>query len=364
MATPEFSLQTGNRCSACHVNFQGSGMRNDFGRLFGKDIALINNKELGFTMMNNDHFLIEDLLALGGDVRYNSFRSHKSDDSQRKYFFMQAAFNTYLELSDWFNIHAQYNFGPKVFRGQQEWNAVAVIRPREDLPSLRFGFFEPAIGMRSPNHMNLDRQIASTNGIETLLAPNFAEYGVELNYESLEWLTSSIGIFKAESLSELQLFGGQSNLIDIKDNPSALLRVVFWPSNLIEGFNDSFIGATYFKNYNFNMLHTFVGIALLEDLFLQVKLTTTEKEDIRETFNYSTELRFSPIKGLYTYVRAEEGTTTLSLLPSNPKFKNKQAILGFNTLLIPNFELITEYRFLETEEYGSMRWMVQLHFYY
>ena len=47
----------------------------------------------------------------------------------------------------------------------------------------------------------LVRQIAGSDG-SPLIAPNYAEYGMEFNYNGIDWVTLTAGVFNAESLSE------------------------------------------------------------------------------------------------------------------------------------------------------------------
>ncbi|HPI19847.1 MAG TPA: hypothetical protein PKY56_05695, partial [Candidatus Kapabacteria bacterium] len=41
-SAPEFALWTGNKCTTCHLNQQGGGMRNEFGWSFPKDASLFS----------------------------------------------------------------------------------------------------------------------------------------------------------------------------------------------------------------------------------------------------------------------------------------------------------------------------------
>ena len=213
-ATPEFALWTDNRCSKCHVNLHGGGLRNEFGWNFSKDASMFTPTDLGIdsawkSIDKSKYSSFDSLFAWGMDFRMQTVRSHKTEDAVRRIFPMQASLYLSLNPLNWLSVDGQVNIAPKIFAGQQIWSAALNIKPDESLPSLKIGYFTPSLGLRNCDMTALDRRIASQDGTESFIAPDYAEYGMEMSYEGQDWFTAQIGMFDSKSLSELTLYGGQ-----------------------------------------------------------------------------------------------------------------------------------------------------------
>lgn len=368
-ATPELALYSGNRCSECHLNSAGSGMRSEFGWTFGKDITFLQPKDVGlekiYSIDKEDYSWFNGLLSFGRDFRYQSVRSHKSEDADRKYFPMQAAIYLGSEPFSWLQLEFGYNFGPKVYYGQQKWTASATIKPADWLPYIRFGRIEPSFGLKNCDMTMFDRRVASSYGSESLIPPAYYEYGAEIIYESIDWLTFIGGVYDAQSLREVLIYGDQIPLVKVQSNPSFMLKYIIWPTLGFDFLTGSYFGMSGFANGDFWMADWFAGASITEEVFLEAKVVFTDKEYARETLSYIGTLTYSPLSGIFVFIRGEHGETELMLNKDYPyTIKADQAVAGIRSMLLPYIEILAEYRYLSAEEFTSTRWALQLHLYY
>lgn len=369
-ATPELAVFSGNRCSECHIAHDGGGMRNEFGWIFGKDFSYLDRDFLSLGDLydladKDDYSYLDGLFAWGTDFRLSAIRSHKADDAKRRIIPMQAAFYINSQPIKQVTFEGAYNLGPKIFPGQVEWHASALIDISDEWPSLRIGYFQPAIGAKSCDMTSLDRRIAAMNGTETLIAPNYAEYGVELNYEGLDQLTVNAGVFDSWALSHLSLFGEKYSVVPVEHNPSFTARVIYWPDFAGEWFFFNMVGASAIVNGDFILTNIFARSAVTEEFLLSLEVAASNKKSLRSTMNFIGGVSYIPSPGLIFGVRAEHGTTTLT--PGDDiefDVEAGQIVFYANLILLPYLEIMPEYRYLSTEEYRSSRWALQLHLYY
>ncbi len=93
-AEPYLAYKNNLKCSACHVNPNGGGLRNSFGNIYGYN--QLSAKPLNFTSAQIGE--ISDYLRLGGNVRYNAEFSEDEQDTNSATFRMDSA-QVYLALS-------------------------------------------------------------------------------------------------------------------------------------------------------------------------------------------------------------------------------------------------------------------------
>jgi hypothetical protein len=367
-ATPELALWSGNRCSECHIDAQGSGMRNEFGWVFGKDASFFTPEELGlgslFDLDKKNYSIGNGWLALGTDFRIQTARSHKTDDAVRKVFPMQASLYANSNPYDWIMVEAKYNFGPKIFNGQTLWNASISLKPFDELPALRIGRFQPAMGLKDCDMTSLDRRVAAPDGTEVMISVDYAEYGIELVYESLDWLTINAGIFDSKMLREVTVFGGQEYIVGVEGNPTFNLRFLIWPSAYYFDLPDMYFGASTLINGKFIYNNAFAGIAITDEIHLYGKYANTNLPMSRYTCSYIAGMNYVPYKGVILGLRGEIGKTTYFFTGEEETLTTNQIVANAKILLLPYFEIIPEYRWLDTEEFHSLRWVLQMHLYY
>jgi len=283
-ATPEFSLWSGNKCSECHNSHQGGGSRTEFGFQFAKDASFFPAIDFPFLEDYEKNSIIDSTLYYGMDFRFQSTRSHKLKDAERKYYPMQASAYLTYHLFDGVYADAQYNIGPKIFTGQQAYAFYLMLKPFESLPYLKIGYFLPAIGLRDCDMTDLDRRAAVLDGSENLIAPDFAEWGIEAGYSPAEWLDIEIGMFDASSLSEVTILGDQLNLVT-GARPTFTSRMVFWLNNMFEELPQTYLGGSNLVNDLFVINTAFMGFAPFDDWLFQFKAEFRICSGIKKTGN-------------------------------------------------------------------------------
>lgn len=366
-ATPEFSLWTGNKCSQCHISENGGGARTNFGYNFARDGSFYTPNDIKFLQNINDNQLFNGLMIFGFDFRYQTSRSHKSADALRRYFPMQAT--AYLAINPAANLslQGQYNIGPKIFQGQKSWAFSAKYQPYDYLPYLRFGFFQPAMGLRDPDMTELDRRVAGPDGTVNLIAPDFAELGGEIGYDALDWLTLQIGLFDNQSLKEVSVFGDLVPLVPENDKAIAS-RIVLRPEFIRNILPEFFIGGSNLTCGIFTYNTAFMGYNPFEDWMLLIKFAGSNKAYARYTQSYSASLAYLITPGLMFNIKAQYGFADLLWDKKSQKYLLQsdvwQSSIGTKFFITPFVEFIAEYRYMQCTEYRSGRWLAQLHLYY
>lgn len=364
-ALPQFSLLTGNRCLNCHVAPQGGGLRDELGWYSMKGVSLIEPSVFGMSDDEERLALFDGNVAFGLDFRLQRARSHKSSDAESKIFPMQATISGAFTVTDWATIVGSYNVGAKKrYNGQQSATAFAVVQPDYSYPTLQAGFFQPSIGIRYDDHTMLVRQIAGAAGVP-LIAPDYAELGAELTYNSLKWLSITAGAFSASSLSENIVTGRDTashSLVD-KNSVSVIGRVVVSPRAFDNELN-TYAGISVFANGDFTLSNVFAGVGLTDDIALMAEYAYSNKKDLRTTDNFSIDLSWQALDALSVYVRGERGVTTLTYSGSPIEEYTNQFVLGTQLFVLPGVEFRPEYRWVDTEAFTSTRYAVQLHLFY
>lgn len=364
LSIPQFALLKGNRCITCHTNSQGAGLRNARGRsiirntgMFKSDtISSINEK------LNKGTSLLHNPLQFGTDVRFQMARSHKSKDANRRFFPMQAALYSTYEIAEWLDIEGSYNFGPKKYPGQQKWTASAIIQPKALNTLVRIGYFQPSIGIRYDDHTTLTRQIGGADGT-TLIPPNYAEFGGEISFNGIQWVTITAGVFDTESLAEnlvINNSGVMVPLIDDKHNISGLGRL-----EVRKQLNDNKMtltgGSSVLKNNNFYLMNIFCGAGFRDRLSVMSEYSRSEKEDLRITNNFFVEMMYELYDPLLLSIRGERAVTNETFSGLDIESYSNQGVIGAQIFVIPSVVLRPEYRLLDTEHYRSTRVALQLH---
>ncbi|MFC1541324.1 hypothetical protein ACFL50_02605 [Candidatus Latescibacterota bacterium] len=363
---PQYATLNGEQCISCHINAQGGGLRNYRGWRYHSDVGLIipETVKLGalYAKDRKSNTALNSKLTYGGDFRVQMVRSHKSPDANRRIFPMQAALYTDYEITDRVHAELSYNFGPKKFDGQQAWTSSIIIQPEFSYTQFRMGFFQPSIGLRYDDHIMLVRRTPGADG-NTIIAPNYAEYGAEFTYNGFDTFSFTAGVFDAKSLAEnfvINNSGHQVSLIDDKHNPSWLGRIVFWPENYIEQIS-IFSGVSYYVNNDFSISNLFAGIGILEKISLLTDYSRTVKTNMRSTNNLMVETGFEVSPPLRLFIRGERGKTFTNIGGSDLKTYTNQGVIGAQILLLPYVEFRPEYRIVDTERFRSTRYFAQIH---
>ncbi len=365
-ALPQFAAMSGDRCITCHTAAQGGEGRTAHGFELYKDVGLLGtSKREDQSKKSRSNTAKEGQLSFGFDTRFQSARSHKPEGNKRKVFPMQASVYSSYRVSNMVVIEGSYNAGPKKFNGQQDWTSSVILQSRGGQSQLRYGFFQPSIGIRFDDHTLLTRSVAGADG-EPLIPVNYAEEGIEVTWNKLEWLSMTYGSFKAESLAENKLTGNDGTEISLIENSgkrSTLYRAEIRKKKLLKIFN-IFFGASQLENGDFSLMNGFAGTGIANHIVVLGEYALSEKKELRETENITVEVMLKLKKALLFYIRGEDGTTNSFIDDLDIETYTRQGAVGAQLFLYPSVEFRPEWRIVETERYKSNRYAFQLHYFY
>ena len=94
-AEPYLAIQQGFKCSQCHVNPTGGGLRNTFGDVFAQTQLPAKHIDTGSDVWTG---AINSFLAIGGDLRYNAQLTEVKNQPSVQQFAMQQT-RIYLDAS-------------------------------------------------------------------------------------------------------------------------------------------------------------------------------------------------------------------------------------------------------------------------
>ena len=366
-ATPEFSAWTGNKCSTCHLSENGGGARNNFGYNFAKDASFYSSNDVEFLKPLSNNQLFDGLITYGGDFRMQTTRSHKTENATRRYYPMQMSLYLSANPTPWLSIEAQGNIAPIIFEGQKLWAASMKFTPDESLPYLRLGYFQPAMGLKDCDMTDLDRRVAGPDGTINLIAPDFADLGIEVGYNSLDWLSVQVGIFNNQAIKEVSVFG---DLVPIVPDNGKIVasKILIRPTAINQFLPDLYFGASNLTCGLFVYNNIFLGVSPIEDWIVQLKFANSNKPYSRSTQSYIASLSYLVTPGLLLGVKGQYGVSDMLWDKHNFKYLMEPEVWQFTAnakfFPMPFLEVIPEYRFMRTTEYESWRWLVQLHLYY
>lgn len=365
-ALPQFSLLTGNRCINCHVNVQGGGLRNDLGWYAMESVGILQYDDIGLGVLRpvlSTNTFAGDRLTVGVDFRLQSSRSLRDTSPERRLFPMQGAFYAVYKPFDWMLVEGSYNLGRRVYAyaGQQSWTGSIAVQPSLAYPQLRIGYFQPSIGYRFDDHTMLIRRIPAGSQ-DYLFAPNWAEWGAELNYYRFEWLTLTAGISMLTNLKNATLpdATGQTRALLLHPNqPAAVARALFSPRLFRERLTLNF-GASTLQHNDFSLWNVFGGFGYADRVSLIIESMLHQTPDVRTIMATSAELTVHVAEPVYLSARAEKGET----LTGTTSLRQEQYLLGAQIFVLPFIELRPEYRIIDLPLYRLNRWTVQLHVFY
>ncbi|MBI5325825.1 MAG: hypothetical protein HZB41_11240 [Ignavibacteriae bacterium] len=372
-ALPQYSMLSGNKCINCHVNPAGSGIRNDLGWYARNDVGLINPGDIGlggfFKNVASTNQAFNKLLLFGFDFRYETAMIGPPDKPTRKYFGMAATPYLSLKPFNWLNLGGSYNIFYDVYNktrypGQKAWTAYMIVQPDITMPSLKAGYFSPPIGIHFDDHTVLVDQVPG-GGQPQLIPPDFSEYGAEINYEGLKWLSLTAGVFQAKSMAENTVRDSTGNVVPLtnKDKISFAVNGSLW-QRFFENKLNLQLGGSYYINDDFNISSVYFNAGLTDELSLITELLMTNKKDIRKSRNFVVGLMYQLHDGLLIEARLEKAFTDDLINKLN--WTTNQYLIGLHIFPLPYIELRPEYRIYDREwaEGYMAQYAVQIHLYY
>jgi hypothetical protein len=364
---PQFSMLTGHKCMNCHISSEGGAVRNGLGWYTRSDVGLISPDDIGLgkffenAACTNEFF--NKKVIFGFDFRYETAFIF----SERKYFGMQASPYLVVKPFDWLTAEGSYNlfynFNIAPWPGQKKWSAFVILQPDLTLPSLKAGFFEPPIGIHYDDHTLLvSQEIEGSPGSSfpnQMLPPDYAEYGAEINYEGLKWLSLTAGLFNSNSMADIYA-GGTSNLVDT-NTVSAVFRAALWKHFFEDKLNLN-LGASYFVNHDFKITAVFLNAGLTDNISLMTEVLWSDKTGVRKTRNYVIDATYQLLDALLLDVRYEGAETDFY---NNQNLKFNQYVFGLQIFPFPFIEFRPEYRvFRPKSGFYPDQLTAQLHLFY
>ncbi len=372
---PQYSiLQTyGAKCSSCHINVQGGGARTVGGWLARKDISLINPSWIGlkafFENLTARNSYFDDKVIFGFDARVQSARWGGGVGSYRDYMFMQASPYLVVTPFEWLWAEGFYNIAYNLeksrrYPGQQPYAFSLNVKPFESLPSLRVGFFQPPIGQKWDDHTMFVRTAIAQFGRHLIVPTDYAEWGAQIDYENIPWLSLSAGAFSGNNLTVLTARDKSGKTIRLVDSNSIgfAARGMLSPE-VIQGVN-SYVGGSLYLNGDYYISSVFLGVGLPDRVSLIGEYVRTEKKDSRLTLSFLLDLTYQITEAVLPFVRAER--SILKDKDQNNPIYATQLVFGSHIVLLPSLDFLIEYRILDREHFESYssQWAFQLHFYY
>lgn len=379
LALPQFALLSGNRCSNCHVAPAGGGARSDLGWYAWQDVSIVPRTSSALAWAydgDESNAFFDDKLLLGLDARVQSTRSAFSTSAPRTTFPMQATLYAVYRATDGLTAEAQFNVAalrkaPNSdrairFPGQRPALFSVMYVPDTGWPMIRAGMFRPSYGMRYDDHTTFPYSIVTATSRQNIVAPDWGEWGAEVTYESLRWLTVSAGVFGSEGLSQLQLAGtnGLASAVT-STSPTVVGRAVVH-QKFLESVLTSYVGASALVNGEFRMYSAFAGIGWQDNLALMLDVTQADIDSRLTSTNVMAELMWQLATPVFPYVRYETGISHAAAIADADRPPAVSSIvLGTQLFVIPYVELRPEYRIWDTDLEGYVsRWNLQLHLFY
>lgn len=374
LAIPQFSLLSGNRCSNCHVAPAGGGLRSELGWYSYQDVSIVPRTAPAVKWLydlDESNLYADGKLTFGVDLRVQSTRSFASDSTQRKTFPMQATlYGAYTPIKS-FTVEGSFNLASvrsnaPMFAGQRLGHVSAMFKPDSTGMVLRAGFFRPSINVRYDDHTNATYGYISTNSVvrNTLIAPDWAEYGAEVTYEEHKWLTLQAGVFGSEGLQQVRLPNGSAGLSSAVtgNSPTITARAVVWPRAMDDMLN-FYAGTSMLSNGDFLLASGFAGAGITDNLSLMLDYTSTSKPGVLKSSTAMAELSWQVTSPVIAYARYETYSTKYAGL--NSTIDANAAVLGAQVFVLPYVVLRPEYRIWDTNLEGVIaRWNAQLHIFY
>ncbi len=426
-ALPRYSLEAGSRCSNCHVNPQGGGMRSNSGwyMMNTTKAGMVTWDKLGLQKVNDaeSNTFFDGKLTLGGDLRIQEARmGHPTADTptlpDRMWVPMQLSPGAEVKITQTVSVAASVNLagiyyqsvmnspiypGQSNFDGWIRWTPQRSIpaptaeeapaaaasgaaaaddfdapvptefkapEPPVGLPSVRVGMLEPSFGIRHDDHTLLIHGRAD-NLKQPVIPAFYNDVGGEVNWEGLHWLSIDAGAFWPRNFSEARFGTATSgvsaqNRTDAATKPLGSARVTFWPRIDSVGINFWAGGSTmYTPNFLIEGGHFGIGKTYWGSLFFEV---THSRDDVLALSRYAWMVQADyPIKQWLTLEGRYESSrsTADASVSSGAKVTDIQAVVaGVQWMPFPMIELRPEWRWVNTPDYSMAQYTLQIHLFY
>lgn len=220
---PRFALTAGARCSSCHVNPGGGGMRNAHGLTFGVGSLTMSSHADEDGDPDDPPFdpRLSENVSIGGDLRTQFL--YETAGSTTAFHQMAASVYGEVRLSREISAYAKFDLVNAQYgeRGGPEAFVIARVLPGRW--HLKAGNFLPSYGTRLDDHTaytrggDLGSFPAATSLPGLLFVPNYKDIGIEIG--------GSSGGFEAAA----GIFNGTGNAvrIDFREEKAVAVRLEY-----------------------------------------------------------------------------------------------------------------------------------------
>jgi len=175
---PRFSAYTGDKCSDCHVNPQGGGMRNQYGQNFAKQNLQMDFLKKLVTKKTDFSTQLNKNISIGGDVRVvHVGNENTSGPSTNTFLTMQGDFYANANVNDYISVYVAP--GLQIPNVPAKYEVYGMVGSLPANLYFRAGRMTPAYGMKVVEHRAYQRQsllgtpYAANDGVEIGLSPGF-----------------------------------------------------------------------------------------------------------------------------------------------------------------------------------------------
>lgn len=364
LALPRFSLTAGSRCSNCHVNPQGSGIRSELGWYSTNTLGAVTWDKLGLKALHDveSNAFFDGKVIAGLDARLQLTRlgrpTLREDGTvkvpDRIAFPMQIAPGVAIAPLPGVTLAGHYNVATlkHSYPGQVAYDATVRWAPDHALPYVRAGMMQPSFGLRWDDHTMLLRSNPA-DPKTPLIAPAWADVGAEVGYEGLHWLSAEASAFQprnlADSVGSKYIAG---NDVGFSGRVTVSPRLDDWEVNTM-------LGASILHAGDFQMEDVFVGIGKSYWGSLIAEGTHTSA-GTRKTTTGALVAAWDLREWLSLQGRAERGTGD----DGDKHFKTTTYVATIQFMPVPYVELRPEYRWLDTDKYKLAQYTLQTHLYF
>lgn len=120
----------------------------------------------------------------------------------------------------------------------------------------------------------------------------------------------------------------------------------------------------YFANNYYAVSNAFFNFGMSDSWAVIADYMHSEKQQVRETNNFTLELNYQPMEGVIAHARAETANTWEVF--RNQLTHTNQYVLGARFVLLPYLDIMPEYRVYDRQhvpDYAA-QWSFNLHLFY